>query len=107
MTEKCPVCKGRGMVEKGFYPDDETTEYPECRACDGKGIVRWGDAIPAPTFPVPFPVPYPQPYPVPVPTPRPLRPVYPWWDNGIRWTVSGGSVTYQGPETHVLSAVNG
>ena len=39
MTQKCPVCNGRGMVEKAFYPDDATTEHPRCQRCNGRGWV--------------------------------------------------------------------
>lgn len=60
MIQKCPICNGRGMVAHGFYPDDEQTEHPACRACDGRGIVRWGDVVPQP-YPVPYPV-YPMPW---------------------------------------------
>lgn len=32
---KCPVCEGRGKVEKGFYDNDELT----CRSCLGLGVI--------------------------------------------------------------------
>ena len=39
----CPVCLGRGKVQPGFYPDEpidtETMEWPECRACGGRGVL--------------------------------------------------------------------
>lgn len=36
----CPVCKGKGVVDKEFYPDPKSNAlYIKCRTCKGKGIV--------------------------------------------------------------------
>jgi len=37
----CPICSGKGVVKKGFYPGNTNTDkkYVECRACKGKGII--------------------------------------------------------------------
>lgn len=35
MAEKCPVCKGKTTVRKGFYEDMTTI----CKACNGRGVV--------------------------------------------------------------------
>lgn len=41
----CPVCNGRGIVQRGFYDnsgwgDSITYENPKnCRACGGSGII--------------------------------------------------------------------
>lgn len=47
--QKCPVCKGRGLVPHDFYSsvkygwvESSTTAPPEpntCRTCGGKGII--------------------------------------------------------------------
>lgn len=42
---KCPVCLGRGFVEKGFYSSTtgqwttSSTIPEQCRSCGGAGIV--------------------------------------------------------------------
>ena len=39
-TERCPICRGRGVVPDNFYQDDVVT-FPKnrCRSCDGRGWV--------------------------------------------------------------------
>lgn len=38
---RCPVCHGKGKVSPDFYPDHKGTEWANCRACNGSGLV-WG-----------------------------------------------------------------
>ncbi|MDD3492310.1 MAG: hypothetical protein PHZ19_02275 [Candidatus Thermoplasmatota archaeon] len=42
-ADKCPVCEGKGIVDKKFYPDiagdPEAPDYVDCRSCNGAGIV--------------------------------------------------------------------
>jgi len=37
----CPICRGKGVVRKGFYPDNTNIKekHIECRACKGRGII--------------------------------------------------------------------
>ncbi len=45
MTEKCPVCNGRGIVPGGFYSfssirnTDASNLSETCRSCNGKGYI--------------------------------------------------------------------
>jgi len=47
-AQVCPVCEGRGIVPREFYPDLTETHCPAkyvvCRACNGTGIV-WEPAV--------------------------------------------------------------
>lgn len=42
----CPLCRGRGVVQRGFYITESyvipstSTEPEKCRSCDGRGYVR-------------------------------------------------------------------
>lgn len=35
----CPVCLGKTILPKGFYPDMPSVEFPTCRSCKGKGVI--------------------------------------------------------------------
>ena len=42
MIEMCPVCHGRGLMGRGFYPDNkglDVADWVKCRACGGKGVI--------------------------------------------------------------------
>lgn len=72
----CPVCDGKGLVEKGFYDADED-ETEECRSCNGAGYIF----VPIARQPCP------RPYPVPMPYSPP-------WDGTWVWTETTGSPDY-------------
>jgi len=44
IPHKCPVCGGRGRVDKGFYEEAQETIPGElnCRSCHGAGVL-WND----------------------------------------------------------------
>lgn len=45
----CPVCNGKGLIDRDFYPDNylktrgtsaaNIKEYVTCRSCNGTGVV--------------------------------------------------------------------
>ena len=56
----CPVCKGKGRMNKSFYPDELGTGYMHCRSCDGDGVIK-SDEIHHHHYPAPYHPPRPEP----------------------------------------------